>query len=141
MTTWNKTITVYNKSEDVLTGIISYHRHILKNCFVKRTNNKIKVGDIVLQSDNIIIRVPAQKNYLAPFLWQNLPNDKMGAYITFKPGDLIILGEVNENIDEYSAGLRATDIINKYSALGSCYISAVNVNTDLPNKHYYIKGE
>lgn len=138
---WNKTITLYNKSEDIQTGVISWNRHVLYNCFVKRTNSKINVGNVQLQTDNTIIRILEQSNFILPYEWQNLPNDRMKETITLQAGDLIILGDVSDDIDEYTGGQRSTDIIAKYSVLGSVFVSSVNINADLPNKHYLVMGE
>ena len=135
---WNKTITLYNKSEDIQTGVISWNRHVLYNCFVKRTNSKINVGNVQLQTDNTIIRILEQSNFILPYEWQNLPNDRMKETITLQAGDLIILGDVSDDIDEYTGGQRSTDIIAKYSVLGSVFVSSVNINADLPNKHYLV---
>lgn len=138
---WNKTITLYNKFEDIQTGVVTWNRHVLYNCFVKRTNSKINAGNVQLQTDNTIIRIPELSNFVLPYEWQNLPNDRMKETITLQAGDLIILGDVSDDIDEYTGGQRSTDIIAKYSVLGSVFVSSVNINADLPNKHYLVKGE
>lgn len=137
---WNDTITLYNKYEDTLTGGVSWYRHILQNCFVKRTNNKINVGGVVLQSDNVIIRIPQNSSYTPPIDWIDIPKDLKHQKMTLQPGDLIFLGEITEEIDEYTPGRRSSDLIAKYSVLGSVYISSVNINTDLPNGHYFVQG-
>lgn len=138
---WDKIITIYNKHEDEQTGFIKWHRHIIKNCFYKTTNNQINVGSVLLNSDDTIIRIPSQNNYKAPFDWNNIPNDKKNEYLTIQKGDLIILGEVNENIDEYTSGKRLNDIIKKYSLLGAITINSVNDNDNGPLAHYLIRGK
>ena len=138
---WNKTITLYNKYEDEQTGFIKWHRHKLEHCFFKVTNNKITVGGVQLQTDENIIRIPAQKDYLTPYLWLQLPNDKKGDKMTLRGGDLIFLGDITDEIDEYTQGKRSSDIISKYSALGSVVINSVNINDLIPGAHYFVRGE
>lgn len=139
--TWDKTITLYNRSEDEQTGVIKWYRHNLNECFFKRTNNKISVGAVQLQTDNTIIRIPAQSDFLPPYEWAELPNDKKGNYMTAQSGDLIFLGNVTDEIDEYTKGQRSSDLIAKYKALGSVFVTSVNINDFMPGAHYLIKGE
>lgn len=139
--TWDKTITLYNRYEDEQTGIIKWHRHKLNKCFYKRTNNTVRVGDVRLQSDDTIIRIPAQSGYMPPYEWTKLPNDKKKNYLTMQSGDLIFLGDVSEEIDEYTSGKRSSDLITKYKALGSVYIKSVNINDFMYGQHYLVKGE
>lgn len=139
--TWDKTITLYNRYEDEQTDIIKWYRHKLNKCFYKRTNNKVRVGDVQLQSDDTIIRIPAQSGYLPPFAWNNLPNDRKGNQITLQSGDLIFLGDVADEIDEYTSGKRSSDLITKYKALGSVFVKSVNINDFMYGQHYLVKGE
>lgn len=139
--TWDKIITLYNRYEDEQTGIIKWYRHKLNKCFYKRTNNKVRVGDVQLQSDDTIIRIPAQSGYLPPFAWNNLPNDRKGNQITLQSGDLIFLGDVSDEIDEYTSGKRSSDLITKYKALGSVFVKSVNINDFMYGQHYLVKGE
>lgn len=138
---WDKTITLYNKHEDEQTGFIRWFRHTLTNCFVKTTNNKINVGNVQLQTNDTIIRIPKQKDYLLPYEWEQIPNDVKSLKLTIKPGDLIILGDVNDSIDEYTAGHRSSDLIAKYKSLGSVFVNSVNVNDFVMGEHYFVRGE
>lgn len=138
---WNKTITLYNKHEDEQTGLIKWYRHGLVNCFYKVTNNTVSVGGVQLQTDENIIRIPKQTNYLPPYKWMQTPNDEKGDAITLQSGDLIFLGDVSEEIDEYTSGKRSTDIIKKYSTLGSVFVKSVNINDFVPGAHYLVRGE
>lgn len=138
---WNRTITLYNKHEDEQTGLIRWYRRSLNNCFYKSTNNTINIGGVQLQTDDNIIRIPEQPNYLPPYKWLQVPNDEKSQVFTLKGGDLIILGDVSEDIDEYTQGRRSTDIIKKYSLLGSVFIKSVNSNDFMPGAHYLVRGE
>lgn len=139
--TWDKIITLYNRYEDEQTGVIRWYRHKLNNCFYKRTNNKISVGGVQLQSDDTIVRIPAQSGYLPPFVWNSLPNDRKGNQMTLQSGDLIFLGDVSEEIDEYTSGKRSSDLITKYKVLGSVFVKNVNINDFMYGQHYLVKGE
>ena len=138
---WDKTITLFNKREDEQTGIVRWYRYVINGCFVKRTNNKINIGDVQLQTDDTIIRIPEQNNYLTPQQWSDTPNDKIKGFITLQTGDLIFLGKIVEDIDEYTSGLRSSDLIAKYNKTGSVFITSVNINTFLPGAHYLIRGK
>ena len=138
---WNKTITLYNKYEDEQTGVIKWYRHRLERCFYKTTNNKVNVGNVRLQTDDNIIRIPAQNNYLPPFKWLQLSDDKKSEFMTLRGGDLIILGDIEEEIDEYTSEKRSSDLIAKYKSLGSVFINSVNINDFVPGAHYFVRGE
>ena len=138
---WNRTITLYNRHEDEQTGFIRWYRHSLKDCFYKSTNNKINVGGVQLQTDDNIIRIPEQGNYLPPYKWLALPNDQKGEFMTLQSGDLIFLSEITEEIDEYTTGKRSNDLIKKYSPLGSVFVKSVNINDFVPGAHYLVRGE
>lgn len=136
---WDKTITIYNRYEDTITGQITWYRHTLSNCFVKRTNINVQIGNEHIQTDDNIVRIPYQANYLSPYDWA-ASADK-SAVITLQTGDIIIAGSVDDVINEYISGQRSTDVIAKYKALGVFKIKSVNENTSLPNRHYYVRGE
>ena len=138
---WNKTITLYNKYTDEQTGIVKYFRHLLHDCFVKATNNKVNVGGVQLQTNDTIIRIPKQPNYLPPYEWLKLPNDLKSQSLTLQSGDLIFLGDVDENIDEYTSGQRSSDLIAKYKSMGSVFVNSVNINDFILGEHYFVRGE
>lgn len=136
---WNKTITVFNRYEDTITGQITWYKHILTNCFYKRSNIAVTVGNTRIQTDDNIVRIPNQSNYKTPSEWL-ISADKSN-HLTLQTGDIIIMGEVADEINEYIGGQRSTDIIAKYKSQGVMVIKSVNENTDLPNKHYLVRGE
>ena len=138
MTYWNKEITIYNRHEDS-NNAVKYYRHNLKDCFFKRTNQKVMIGNTLLESNENIVRIPQQKNYLSPWEWGKV--DNKSDYLTIQPKDIIVFGNVADEIDEYSQGQRASDLIAKYKALGTVFVRSVNDNTMLPIPHYCVKGE
>lgn len=137
---WNKTLTLYNKYEDK-SGLITWHRHKLEHCFFKATKNKVNVGNVQIESDQSIARIPEQKNYLPPYEWARLPEGERSKYMTLQGGDLIFLGDIADEIDEYTDGARSGDLIAKYKALGSMSIGSVNINNFAPGVHYFVRGE
>ena len=137
---WNKTITLYNKLEDNTTGHISWYRHVLKNCFFKATKRSANVGNTQKNSGDYIIRIPQLNNFLSAAKWLEITDNSYDKFITLQGGDLIVLGDVSDEIDEYTPGQRSSDLVNRYAALGSLFISSVNINTDLPGAHYLVRG-
>lgn len=140
---WNTTITIYNKYTDTQTDVVSWFRHTIDNCFWKYTGDKVNVGETVLETNNIICRVPEQNDFLERYQWENLTNDGMSAYFTISPGDIIVKGNVEDIVDEYNKGHRSTDLIEKYKRLQGCMEVqevAINVGGGRNNPHYYVKG-
>jgi hypothetical protein len=140
---WDTTLTVYNKFEDTQTQIVKWYRTVLKNCFWKATSDKVSFGNATLESNNIICRIPKDKRFLEKHEWINIPNDKMGNYFTLGRGDIIIRGNIKEEIDEYKSRKRSTDLIAKYKELQGCMeIDQITINTGAGrcNEHYYVKG-
>ena len=141
MMIWNKIITLYNKYEDSSSDEIIWHRHTIENCFYKATKNKVNIGNTQVVSDNSIVRIPAQDNFVPPNEWNTLSETERNKYITLQAGDLIVLGEITEEIDEYTDGKRSSDLIAKYGLLGSMFIDSCNINDFMPGAHYLIRGK
>ena len=140
---WDDTVTVYNKWEDPQTRRISWYRTILTDCFYKDVGENVKINNVDLETDNILCRIPIKDNYMKPYLWVALPNDQKGDFFTLKQGDIIVEGEVLEDIDEYTQGHRSTDFTAKYKALQGCMtIERVGDNTGVGrgNEHYRVSG-
>ena len=140
---WDETVTLYNKYTDKVTNIVTWYRTVLTNCFWANTDNRITVGDVELQANDIICRIPKNEKYLPKTVWKDLPNDSMGEYFTLGNGDILIQGEVDDVIDEYQKGHHSTDLIAKYKELQGCiYIKRWSDNTGKGrvNPHYYITG-
>jgi hypothetical protein len=85
--------------------------------------------------------VPIHPAFLERYLW-NDAQDK-SKYFTFGPGDIIIKGNVADEIDEYASGYRSSDILTKYKKLQGCMVvdkCAVNVGPGVGLEHYYVRG-
>ena len=139
----NSTITIYNRYEDPLTQLVTWYRTTVPNCFWKYVGEKITVGETILETNNIICRIPKNDKFLEKYEWNALPNDKMSEYFTLAQGDIIILGEVDDTVNEYVSGKRSTDLLIKYKALQGCMeVQRVANNTGIGrgNEHYYVIG-
>ena len=139
---WEKEITVYNRYEDKLTNIVTWYRCNIPNCFWAYEGNQLTIGSTVLETNTTICRIPKNKRYKARYLWESL-NDKNN-YFTLGTGDIIVLGNVSDIIDEYASGHRSTDLINKYKDLQGCiriHTVADNTGTARCIPHYLVRGE
>ena len=146
---WDKTITVYNKFVDPTTQRISWYRTVIKNCFWKAENLMFSMGrygvstiGVVTENKTIICRIPKDKRFVDKRTWKNL-EDKTNRF-TLANGDIIILGEVSDVIDEYTPGQRSTDLVTKYKEFDECleidtYVN--NVQTGVNLEHYRITGK
>lgn len=140
---WDTPITVYNRYEDPQTNVVIWFRHFIPISFWKDTGNKVTVGDTVLETNDIICRIPEDSKFVEQYKWFELPNDQMGKYFTLGQGDIIVKGEVDDVIDEYVKGHRSTDFKAKYKKLqGLMEIEMVGIKTG-PGRvcpHYYVRG-
>lgn len=142
---WDTTITVYNKHEDPQTKVITWHRNVVSGCFWKYQHDKMTIGQTVLESNKTICRVRKDDRFLEPYEYKEVPNDQKGSYFTFAKGDILIKGEVSDEIDEYTRGMYSTDLIKKYKALQGCIeIDHVSINSDGGragmSEHYLVEG-
>ena len=136
---WDTTLTLYNKYEDDK-GEITWYRTVLTNCFWKFTGEEVRVNDSVLATKDTICRIPKNDKYLKRYLW--VVSDDKSSVFTLGRGDIIVCGEVSDEIDEYEIGQRATDILNKYREQGCVEVTEFNDDTGVGRvcEHYFVKG-
>ena len=140
---WNTTVTVYNRVEDAQTQLVRWYRTTVNRCFWKYVGDKVSVNNVVLETNNIICRIPKSDNFLEKYLWLQKPNDEKSNYFTLGPGDIIVKGEVEDEINEYQSGYRSTDLVSKYKALQGCMEIeeiAINIGGGRNEEHYFVKG-
>lgn len=140
---WEQTVTVYNKCENADNQIVTWYKTVIPGCFWKYTGDKITVGNTVIETNTTICRIPKQTNFLAKYQWASLPDSEKTDFFTLGSGDIIVKGEVEDGIDEYTAGLRSTDLLAKYKDLQGCIVIeevAINTGKGRCNEHYYVKG-
>lgn len=137
---WDKTITIYNKTT-ASTGRVSYKRTVLSGCFWKYINNVQYVNNVKMQTKEVICRIPKQENYVTYEDWLEL--ETIDTEFTLRNGDIIILGEVTDEVDEYTKGSHATDLLSKYKEVNrAIQIESFTDDTGdgLCCEHYNIKG-
>lgn len=140
---WNIKVTIYNKFEDPQTNLVRWFRHSVDGTFWKYAGNKVVIGNTVLETKDIICRLRKDDKFLERHEWISLPNDKMADYFTLAQGDIIVKGDVEDEIDEYTSGKRSTDLKRKYKGLQGCLEIqewANNTGGGRGNEHYYVKG-
>lgn len=97
---------------------------------------------VLTENNTIICRIPQDKRFLEKGAWRELADKTTG--FTLSSGDIIILGRVEEDIDEYTPGKRSTDLIARYKEYDAClevdtYIN--NVQTGVNLEHYRVVGK
>lgn len=141
---WDTTITIYNKFEDPQTRIVTWFRKVLSDCFWKASGDTVMIGQIAVDTKAILCRIPKDPSFMERFEWEHLPNDQMGDYFTLGLGDILVKGEVSDEIDEYTAGKRSTDLLSKYRTSQRCMEVeefAVNTGVGRNNEHYLVRGK
>ena len=140
---WDATITIYNKYEDAVTKKITWYRNTVSGCFLKTMGNKVTINDTVIETDNVLCRIREDARFLKKAEWLSKPNDEKGNFFTLSEDDIIVYGEVQEDIDEYTSGQRSSDFIKKHKALEGCMqveAVALNVGAGRVHPHYLVKG-
>ena len=141
---WEHTITVYNKYTDPQTSIVRWHKNVVTDCFWQLTGSVVSIGNTVLDSKSITCRIPKDDRFLEKQQWIELPNDEQGDYFTLAPGDIIVKGESDFVIDEYTKGHRSTDLLGKYREYQACLeITEYSNNTGKGRneEHYLARGK
>lgn len=141
---WADTITIYNRYEDPQTNLITWTRTVLTKCFFKNANNKVTVGQTVIETNDIIVRIPRSDKYRDYATWVMLGNDVRGNYFTLHQGDIVVKGSVTDEINEYNKALNSNALLDKYKELGICLvIKNFEDNTGVGRglKHYRVVGE
>lgn len=139
---WDKTLTVYVKYENPLTQLVTWHRYVMSKCFWDNTGDKVKIGETVLDSTSILCRIPEQPNFLVKQDWMQVPNDEQDKYFTLGIGDIIVLGEVTDEIDEYRSKKRSSDLVAKYKLQGCMEVQSFSNSTGAGRcyPHYLARG-
>lgn len=140
---WDKTVTLYNKYENPTTKEITWYRTVLKNCFWKyvgvRAINKLKS----LDEASIICRIPSNDKFVEKIDWYELDETKRAELFTVGREDIVVLGEVDDIIDEYVKDMRSTDLISKYSRFDKVMTItefSIDVGQGRACEHYRLGG-
>ena len=141
---WNSTVTLYNRYEDPVTQVVTWYRSILTDCFWKiNTNSVYENNNIsVTYGNEIICRIPKNENYLNPYLWKRLDAEHRISKFTLQTGDILVNGELTDDINEYVKGQRSTDLVDRYKDLGVIRIETVADNSDVVrNLPHYLASQ
>lgn len=139
---WNITVTIYNKYTDPTTDLITWYKHKVDGVFWKYTGNKVVINESIIESNDIICRIRKDDKFLENYQW--IETEDKSEYFTLSKGDIIVRGDVDDEVDEYISGQHSSDLIRKYKNLQGCLVvSEITINTDggRCNEHYYVKGE
>ena len=142
-TWWNTTITVYNKFTDPQTKVVKWYKTVVTGAFWKYIHEKVTIGQTTLETNSIICRIRKDERFLEKYEWLQKPNDEMQNFFTLGKGDIIIKGEVDDEINEYQQGKRSTDLIAKYKELQGCMSieeCANNTGGGRGQEHYVARG-
>lgn len=140
---WDTSITVFNKHTDNTTQLVTWYRHTVTGAFWQYVRDKATLGDVVLETNKTICRIREDEDFMEKHLWIALSDEEKLKHFTLGQGDIIVKGEVEDTIDEYSKNQRSSDLIAKYKELQGCFeIEAVSINVGpgrgLP--HYRVQG-
>ena len=135
---WDTTVTLYNRFEDT-NGEISWYRTVLTGCFWKYVTDYSRVNDATQMTKVLLCRVRKSGDFLESYEWRE-SGDKED-YFTFNEGDILVKGEVEDTIDEYSSGTRSSDLLKKYKdRCAEITESRVNVGEGRVDEHYVVRG-
>ena len=144
---WDTTLTIYNKYVDPDTRVVTWYRTVVENCFWKYDNTRYYSGQqqgfnsILSNTKFVTCRIPKDERYLDILDW--IKSDDRANHFTLNNGDFIVQGEVDDAIDEYEKGSRATDVLAKYRQYNkACEIDIFTVDTGTCRccEHYNIRG-
>ncbi len=133
---WNQDITLYNRYEGK-DGAVKWYKSIVSGCFVKNIRSYIVSSGKGDAGSQNIIRIRKSDKYIPPEEWSETQYCEHS--FTLKGGDIVVIGNVSDNIDEYQKGNRSSDILQKYST--RCFVvGSVSVNDFGSLAHYMISG-
>lgn len=140
---WDETVTVYNKYEDQKTHRVTWYRHVVYGCFWKNAGKQLVASNNVVETTSIICRIRKDVDFLPRYEWLQLADSgDVGTCYTLASGDIIILGNVPDEINEYESGSKSTEVLAKYKDF--CMIIetvTVNVGGGRGNEHYHVRGK
>lgn len=140
---WDSTITIFNKYTDSVTKKISWYRRTVPNCFWKYVGEQVSVGDTILDTNHTICRIPKSDEFMIAYKWNTLSNDERDKFFTLDVGDILVNGDVDDEIDEYVSGKRSSDFLTKYRKFYDCMVVehiSINVGAGRHSEHYAVKG-
>ena len=140
---WDTTITIYNKYTNAQ-SVVSWYKTVVTDCFWKLSGSEVRVGDTVLDARASLCRIPKDTRFIEKQDWISLADEEKANHFTLAQGDIVVKGECDFVIDEYTKGHRSTDLLGKYREYQACFEITDYVNdTGLgrTTEHYLIRGK
>lgn len=135
---WCDTVTLYNKYE-APNKEVTWYRTVLTGCFWKYTTDYERVDDVTQVTKVLLCRVRKNKKYIDCYEWRELA-DKSSRF-TFNEGDILIRGKVEDIVDDYLQGHRASDLLKKYKdRCAEITESRDNTGGGRVDEHYLVRG-
>lgn len=135
---WCDTVTLYNKYE-APNKEVTWYRTVLTGCFWKYTTDYERVDDVTQVTKVLLCRVRKNKKYIDCYEWRDLA-DKSSRF-TFNEGDILIRGKVEDIVDDYLQGHRASDLLKKYKdRCAEITESRDNTGGGRVDEHYLVRG-
>lgn len=136
---FNDIVTLINHYYDAITREDRFNKTILTDCMWRRKSQKSVSNNQIQIADYISITIPFRDGYVPPNVYQKLPNDEKKKYFTLNTEnnmDIVILGEVMEDVFDYSS---LQEIEKKYEYHT---IAGVSDNTLVYNlKHWKVDAK
>lgn len=141
---WETTVTIYNQYTDPVTQVVSWYKQEITDCFWNLSGTKVNIGDVTLDSKQVLCRIPKDARFLEKKDWNALSAIDKAKHFTLSQGDILVKGKTTDVIDEYQSGHRSTDLLSKYRE----YQAGMEVNeysnntgTGRNNEHYLARGK
>lgn len=112
------TITLYRQRGGI------WSRTVLHGCFFKEVATVVQSGTQATQASTYTARIPL---------------DVAGSGFTVRPGDIVILGEVTDEVSD-EKGYRAAEILLRYKPAAFKATVATDNTSHLMDKHYRYGG-
>lgn len=148
----NDDLTLFNKVEGInpITNktFITWVKHFLTGCSWKKSLQALKVGNISIESNDILIQVPQSDLYVPFWEYYDLHFAQQESNFTGNLEDVLVLGHIPDNVGDIIAvnGVEKKktilDIRQKYK--GRCVVCKGfedNAKATYPLKHYLFVGE
>lgn len=136
---WNETITLYNKYFDE-DGIARYKRKVLTGCSYGKDIYEEDANGIKKLISLNILRIRKNPDYLNWIKWNEIEDKDETEKFTLNMQDIVVIGEVEDEIDEDTKGLKANDLLEKYKT-NAFTIKDAKENVKVGLVHYKVIGE
>lgn len=141
---WDSTVTLYNRYEDPTTQLVTWYRTTLSDCFWKTNvlTTYDRTDSVRGYTNSIICRIPKSNDYYSAYEWKRLNNNDRSNSFTLQTGDILVNGDVDDDINEYVKGQRSSDLVDRYKDMGVIRIENVADNSDeLRNLPHYLVSQ